>query len=404
MIRDPVNASKSRPTGRGGARSVLAFAWLALALASPARAAEPGMSAADLALLDTATWGVSASAAREFAAVGRKTWLAAQLHPGPRAKLPAEAEGALAALPGAGRPLVEVVRELDEQNRAANAIADPDEKKAAQVAYQGALNDHLRGGIAHTLLCALYGPDQLRERAAFFWLNRFSVHSGKANLRAMVGDYMDRAIRPNALGRFRDLLGATLRHPAMLRFLDNADNAAGHVNENYAREIMELHTMGVGSGYSQADVEALAKILTGVGIDSRAENPKLKPEWRPLLLRDGLFVFNPARHDFSDKIFLGHPIPGSGFGEVEAALDILARHPATARHVSRALALYFAGSTPPDALVTRMASVFARTDGDIAAVLGAMFESPEFAATLSRRFKDPMAFVLSALRLAYDTA
>ncbi|MEX6947030.1 DUF1800 family protein, partial [Pseudomonas aeruginosa] len=85
------------------------------------------------------------------------------------------------------------------------------------------------------------------------WLNRFNVHQGKANLRAMVGDYVDAAIRPHALGRFRDLLEATLRHPAMLRYLDNADNAAGHLNENYARELMELHTLGVGSGYTQGD-------------------------------------------------------------------------------------------------------------------------------------------------------
>ena len=122
------------------------------------------------------------------------------------------------------------------------------------------------------------------------------------NLRVLVGDYERNAIRRHALGHFRDLLMATLRHPAMLRFLDNADNAVGHINENYAREIMELHTMGVGSGYSQKDVEALAGILTGAGIDLKPENPKLKPELQPLLVRDGLFEFNPARHDFGAKL------------------------------------------------------------------------------------------------------
>jgi len=96
----------------------------------------------------------------------------------------------------------------------------------------------------------------------------------------MVGDYEDRAIRPHVLGRFRDLLEATLRHPAMLRYLDNADNAAGHINENYAREIMELHTLGVGSGYSQKDVQELARILTGVGIDPRPEDPRSSPPTR----------------------------------------------------------------------------------------------------------------------------
>ena len=105
---------------------------------------------------------------------------------------------------------------------------------------------------------------------------------------------------------------ATLRHPAMLRYLDNADNAAGHINENYAREIMELHTMGVGSGYTQEDVEALARILTGVGIDLKPEDPKLKPELQSQLIREGAFEFNPARHDYGDKTFLGHEIKGTG--------------------------------------------------------------------------------------------
>src|ERR1700745_730169 len=131
----------------------------------------------------------------------------------------------------------------------------------------------------------------------------------------MVGDYEDQAIRPYALGRFRDLLEATLKHPAMLRYLDNADSAAGHVNENYAREIMELHTMGVGSGYSQKDVQELARILTGVGVSLKPGNPQLKPDWQKLYVRTGLFEFNPARHDFGDKQLLGHTIHGEGFPE-----------------------------------------------------------------------------------------
>ena len=126
----------------------------------------------------------------------------------------------------------------------------------------------------------------------------------------MVGDYEDQAIRPHALGRFRDLLEATLRHPAMLRYLDNAQNAAGHINENYAREIMELHTMGVGSGYTQKDVQELARILTGVGIDPKPEAPSSsRPQ--PQLVRDGSFEFNPNRHDYGDKVFLGHTIDGA---------------------------------------------------------------------------------------------
>ena len=161
----------------------------------------------------------------------------------------------------------------------------------------------------------------------WFWFNHFNVHQYKANIRAMLADYEEHAIRPHALGRFRDLLAATLRHPAMLRYLDNADNAAGRINENYAREIMELHTMGVGSGYSQHDVEELARCLTGLGIDARPDNPRLKPELQAQLVRDGLFEFNPARHDYGDKVFLGHSIKGQGLAEIDEVLDILARHP-----------------------------------------------------------------------------
>src|SRR6202000_3261184 len=150
----------------------------------------------------------------------------------------------------------------------------------------------------------------------------------------LVGDYEDRAIRPFALGKFHDLLTATLYHPAMLRYLDNADNAVGHLNENYAREIRELHTMGVGSGYTQADVESLARILTGVGIDLKPEDPKLIPELQSQLVREGAFEFNPARHDYGDKVFLGHTIKGRGLAEVDEAVDILVRHPATAMHIS----------------------------------------------------------------------
>jgi uncharacterized protein (DUF1800 family) len=190
----------------------------------------------------------------------------------------------------------------------------------------------------------------------------------------------------------------------MLRYLDNADNAAGHINENYAREIMELHTMGVGSGYTQADVEALAKILTGVGIDVRPENPKLSPELQSQLVREGAFEFNPARHDYGDKTLLGHVIKGRGLAEVDEALDILSRHPATATHLSRQIATYFVSDNPPEALVQKMAQAFKATDGDIAAMLNAMVHAPEFTATLKpgSRFKDPMQYALSAVRLAYD--
>jgi uncharacterized protein (DUF1800 family) len=193
---------------------------------------------------------------------------------------------------------------MDAESKAANAIADPDQKKAARDAYNKDMNALAREAQSRSLLRDLYGPDQLREQMTWFWFNHFNVQASKRDIRAMVGDYEDQAIRPHALGRFRDLLEATLRHPAMLRYLDNDQNAANHINENYAREIMELHSMGVGSGYTQKDVQELARILTGVGIDLKPD-AALETPMAVLYVRAGLFEFNPARHDFGTKTFWG---------------------------------------------------------------------------------------------------
>ncbi len=365
-------------------------------------AANATLSPSDLALLNRVTWGVSASSAADMARLGPAKWLDGQLHPTAGDHLPPDALAQIDALPLSHETAIELARNLDAEAKAANAMPDPDQKKAAQQAYQQDLQGWLKQAVSREILRDVYSTDQLKEQMTWFWFNHFNVHQGKANLRVLVGDYEDHAIRDHAMGRFRDLLEATLKHPAMLRYLDNADNAAGHINENYAREIMELHTMGVGSGYTQTDVQELARILTGVGIDQNPQNPKLKPELQSQLIRDGLFEFNPARHDYGDKVFLGHTIKGRGFGEVEEALDILAKEPATARHVSAQLAAYFVSDTPPPALVDKMAQTFQRSNGDIAATLETMFRSSEFKASLGTEFKDPAHYAISAVRLAYD--
>jgi uncharacterized protein (DUF1800 family) len=358
----------------------------------------------DLALLDRLTWGINGSSAEHLRALGAERWLQEQLHPAANVGLPDAVKAQIEAMPDVHRFPFDIAVAFDQQAKSANQVADPEQKKAAQQVYQQAMNDRAKQAAARTILRALYAPDQLRERMTWFWFNHFNVHQYKANIRILVGDYESRAIRPFALGKFHDLLAATLYHPAMLRYLDNADNAAGHLNENYAREIMELHTMGVGSGYTQSDVEALAKILTGVGIDLKPEDPKLKPELQSQLVRDGAFEFNPARHDYSDKTFLGHAIKGRGLPEVDEAVDILVHHPATATHLSRQIATYFVSDNPPEQLVQRMAQTFKASDGDIAAVLATMVHAPEFNASLKpgSRFKDPAQYVLSAVRLAYD--
>jgi uncharacterized protein (DUF1800 family) len=338
-----------------------------------------------------------------FQAAGRDKWLQSQLHPPAATRLPEAAQSQIDALPHIHETAFDLATKFDAQARTVNQMTDVEQQAAARQAFQQAMTDVAKQAATRSVLRALYAPDQLRERMTWFWFNHFNVHQYKANLRVLVGDYEDKAIRAHALGRFRDLLEATLRHPAMLRYLDNADNAVGHINENYAREIMELHTMGVGSGYSQKDVEELARVLTGVGIDIKPETPKLKPELQGLLIRDGLFEFNPARHDFGDKVFLGQTIKGRGFAEVEEALNILCRHPATARHIARQIAVYFVGDNPPVTLVDHMTQTFMRTDGDIASVLDTLFHAPEFAASFGTRFKDPVRYVYSAVRLAYDT-
>ena len=383
-------------------RHLTAASVLAILIAGPAVAAPRPLSAAEIALLNRVSWGASASSAADLATMGSDRWLERQLHPSPADRLPAEAQQEIDALAISHTPMATLVQALNDQNKAANLITDPDQKKVAQTAYQQAMTDLARQAATRKILRDLYSLDQLQEQMTWFWFNHFNVHEYKANLRAMVGDYEETAIRPHALGRFRDLLEATLRHPAMLRYLDNADNAAGHINENYAREIMELHTMGVGSGYTQKDVQELARILTGVGIDANPVDPHLNPAHAADFVRAGLFEFNPNRHDYGDKLFLGHTIHGAGFSEVEQALDILARQPATATHISRQLAVYFVSDDPPQSLVDHMAQTFQRSDGDIAAVLRTMFHSPEFKASLGTRFKDPVHYSISAVRLAYD--
>jgi uncharacterized protein (DUF1800 family) len=177
-------------------------------------------------------------------------------------------------------------------------------------------------------------------------------------------------------------------------------------NENYARELMELHTLGVDAGYTRRDVQELARVLTGFGVDRRdpatTAPPKFKPELAGQYIRKGLYEFNPNRHDYGDKQVLGVTIRGSGPAELDQVIDLLSRNPATAHHISRKLAMFFVSDDPPESLVDRMATRFARTDGDIAAVLRTMFESPEFTGSLRTRYKDPVHYVVSAVRVAYD--
>lgn len=335
-----------------------------------------------------------------LAATNRATWGLAEWPAGGSAALPPAVQARIDAMRISREPMPQLVADMDAQNRAANQTPDPTQREAAKKEWQQAMNALAREAATRSLLRDLYSPDQMREQMAWFWFNQFNVHAQKRDIRAMVGDYED-VIRVHSLGRFRDLLEATLRHPAMLRYLDNDQNAVGHINENYAREIMELHTMGVGSGYSQKDVQELARILTGVGVRLNPDMPRLKPEWQGLYLRDGLFEFNPARHDFGPKHFMGHTIHGSGYAEITQALDLIADNPATARRLSTRIATYFMGDRPPAAVIDRMTAAWRQSGGDIATVLNAMTATSAYAASLGHAFKDPVHYVVSAVRYAY---
>ena len=341
--------------------------------------------ATQLQVLNRVAWGANRSSAADIARQGTGRWLDAQLHPSP-APLPAEMQARIDAMTITQRPLAEVGAELEKRRRALRSAA-PEERKQQLKVVNEELQSLARETQARMLLRAIYSPNQLEEHLSWFWLNHFNVFQYKGPLRALVADYEERAIRPHALGRFRDLLGATARHPAMLIYLDNARNSAGRLNENYARELMELHTLGVDGGYAQRDVESLARVLTGWSIDLDAP---------------GLARFYPRRHDASAKELLGRPIKAKGAAELDEALDRLARHPSTARFVSRKLAVFFVADEPPSALVERMAATFSASDGDIAQVLRTMFASGEFRASLGGKFKDPMHYALSALRLVLD--
>lgn len=375
---------------------------LLCALAQPwtADAAAKPLTEEDVRWLNRLTYGIDGATVARYQSLGRKAFLEAQLRAGDEVD-PPQLSADLAHLDLLNQSLLQILSDVDAENRRINTLATDDEKQAARkLQNEAAARIVYQTGKRH-LLRALYSPAQLREQMVWFWDNHFSVFQGKGNLRWSVADYEEHAIRPYALGKFRDLVMATLKHPAMLVYLDNAQSAGGKINENYARELLELHTLGINGGYSQQDVQELARILTGVGINTQA-SPRLKPEWQALYKREDSFEFNPARHDFGDKVFLGQTIKGSGWEEVEQAVDIIARQPATARFVSNKLALYFVSDAPPPALVERMAKTFERSDGDIAQVLRTMFSAKEFNASLGGKFKDPMHYVISAMRLAYN--
>jgi uncharacterized protein (DUF1800 family) len=247
---------------------------------------------------------------------------------------------------------------------------------------------------------AILSNRQLQEQLVDFWYNHFNVFLDKGNDRFMVPSYEREAIRPHVLGHFRDLLEATATAPAMLFYLDNWQSVAPDVvrraggkkstrglNENYGRELLELHTLGVDGGYTQKDVTEVARCFTGWTI----KDPR----------GGSTFTYNDRVHDKGEKVVLGVTIPaGGGKDDGEKVLDILAKHPSTARFISRELAQRFVADNPPQALVDRMAKTFLDTNGDIRAVMTTMLTSKEFLSqgAYQAKVKTPFEMIVSSIR------
>jgi uncharacterized protein (DUF1800 family) len=277
-------------------------------------------------------------------------------------------------------------------------VAGPELRRRIELA-QGPQQVVARDLAEGKLLRAVYSNRQLDEVLADFWYNHFNVYLDKGADRYLVTEYERDAIRPHVLGKFKDLLEATAKSPAMLFYLDNWQSVGPDspqlrgrkgsrgLNENYGRELLELHTLGVDGGYTQQDVTEAARCFTGWTIN--------QPQ------RGGAFAFNRRVHDDGEKTVLGVKIPaGGGIEDGEKVLDIVAHHPATARFISRKLAMRFVADEPPASVVDRMAETFRKTDGDLREVMKTMLESKEFFSEGAWRskMKSPLVMVASAIR------
>jgi uncharacterized protein (DUF1800 family) len=409
-------------------RLVLGSVVLALGCASGAPSAKPSVSVASIKstltrdqqvdhALSRLTFGARPGDAARVKSMGLEKWIALQLSP--ERVDDAASDSIIGRYRSLNTPTAELTttfREVREERRARQRA---DSMGGGGVTPQGVRRPNreqmqarrdLQQSIAEVgaakLMRAVVSERQLYEQMVDFWENHFSVFQGKGNTRLFIPEYDREVIRPNAMGKFRDLLGGVAKSPAMLFYLDNqqsiadsgrrtlvpfrrpargpGQNARG-LNENYARELMELHTLGVDGGYTQQDVIEVARALTGWSIDPQ----------------QGAFVFRPAVHDAEAKTVLGVALaPGRGMADGEQVLDILASHPSTARYITKKLVVRFVSDTAPKALVDRCAAEFTRTEGDIRQTLRCIVASPEFfsQAAVGSKVKTPFEFVASALR------
>lgn len=270
--------------------------------------------------------------------------------------------------------------------------------------------DGLAAGVAARLDVALTTATPFVERLVHFWSNHFAVSADKAVLIGLVAPFEFEAIRPHVLGRFSDMLRAVEQHPAMLVFLDQSrsigpnsligqrlarHNHPGGLNENLAREILELHTLGVRSGYGQVDVGELAQALTGWSVTGIGQSVMAQSRSQPT--PDG-FAFAANRHEPGARTVLGRRYDQPGEAQGRAILADLAAHPATARHIATKLARHFVADEPPPALVARLERAFLTSGGDLPTVYRALLEAPEAWTPASAKFRTPWDWSVAALR------
>ena len=363
-----------------------------------ARPAREALAASDSArhVLQRFAYGPRGGEVAEVAREGALAWLDAQLASG------GEGDPRLAALERRTPALA-----LDPDDWARRFVAVRRAAREGMAGEERAETRELLGQVrALVVTRAVAAEDQLREVMAGFWFDHFNVFLDKGADRYLLPSYVEDVIRPRALGRFEDLLLATARSPAMLFYLDNVRSVAPAtqrparggapdrpasrrtgINENYARELLELHTLGVDGGYTQQDVIAVARILTGWSMRPPA--------------RGGGFVFRPGEHDFGEKVVLGTRFP-AGHGDEEGVrlLRMLARHPATVRHVCAKLCARFVSDVPPDGCVDAAVAAWRASDGDMRQVVRAIARTPEFWAegAIDAKVKTPLEFVVSAVR------
>ena len=358
--------------------------------------------------LDRLAYGPLPGESEAVAKAGVAAWIRGQMSP--TALEDSSVEAKLRGLPTLTMTVPELLREFPRPQDVAKANGIEKDGPDAREKINELIPPERRPAVieqqlaAAKLVRAVESRRQLQEVLADFWFNHFNVFDGKGEDRWMVGAYERDAIRPHVFGRFRDLLGATASHPAMLFYLDNWTstreglNGRG-LNENYARELMELHTLGVDGGYTQQDVREVARCFTGWSIVPR--RGAKAPKGPAANLEPGTFVFRPRAHDPGEKHVLGAVIPaGGGREDGERVLDLLAAHPATARFVAEKLCRRFVSDDPPAGLVERVAAVFRTTDGDLRSVYAAIFSSKEFwsDAAFGAKTKTPLELAASAVR------